>query len=88
MNLPGDAGSGIPDADTDGAQNSPHSSAEAADEPGAAAPQRPDMRRLAEIFGDTPFPDLTSDELDDPAERRAGEHTAWLNENRPPHHDR
>ncbi len=48
---------------------------------------RPNKQRLAAIFGDTLFPDLTGDELDDPAER-AGDTTAWLNENRPPHHDR
>lgn len=89
MNVPGDAGSGIQDADANG-DDSPNPVDTAATEPEAAGPQsaaRPDRKRLAAIFGDTLFPDLTSDELDDPAER-FGDIAAWLNENRPPHHDR
>lgn len=89
MNVPGDAGPGIQDADANG-DNSPNPVETPAGDPETAGQQavpRPDRKRLAEIFGDTLFPDLTSDELDDPAER-AADITAWLNENRPPHHDR
>ncbi|GAA1841173.1 hypothetical protein GCM10009836_20640 [Pseudonocardia ailaonensis] len=52
-------------------------------------PTERERRRLAEIFGDT-MPDVTSDELDEPA--RAGEgggrDEEWYRTNRPPHHDR
>ncbi|MGI8418764.1 MAG: hypothetical protein ACR2P2_21720 [Nakamurella sp.] len=88
MNVPGDGRSGIRDAGANG-DESPNPIETTPGEPAVAgrpAP-RPDRKRLAEIFGDTLFPDLTSDELDDPAER-SGDTTAWLNENRPPHHDR
>jgi hypothetical protein len=47
-------------------------------------------KRLAAVFGDA-LPDTTSDERDDPAERRTGDRDedptdAWLRSQVPPHH--
>ena len=41
-------------------------------------------RRLAEVFGDD-LPEQTSDDLDDPRERR-GDGDEWLRRQVPPHH--
>jgi hypothetical protein len=41
-------------------------------------------RRLAEIFGEE-LPDQTSDDRDDPGERRA-DNDDWLRRQVPPHH--
>ena len=44
-------------------------------------------RRLDEVFGDL-LPEVTRDEVGDPAdERRAAQGDEWLRSNRPPHHD-
>jgi hypothetical protein len=43
-------------------------------------------RRLAEVFGDS-LPDVTRDELDDPARANRDRDEEWYRANRPPHHD-
>jgi hypothetical protein len=55
-----------------------------ADGPDRARREPDRRRRLAEVFGDD-LPEQTSDDRDDPGERR-GDADEWLRRQVPPHH--
>jgi hypothetical protein len=55
------------------------------DRPDDARERAERRRRLAEVFGDD-LPDQTSDDRDEPQERRTASAEEWLRRQVPPHH--